>query len=376
MDPNSLIPPANPLGYPAPFWFIEFFKVFGFTLHMIPMHLWYAGLILIMITGLFGKGTPLQAVKRLAHGMPVIVALGINLGIIPLLFTQVAYYQFYYPAGILIAWPWISVIGLLLCAYYSVYIYTVQIRKGTVTKSGRIAGWVSTVLFIVIGFLFANNFSLMANPGRWTEIFMATSVGGSPHGLALNTGDPTLLPRWLMMFGLALTTVSIFMVIDAVFHTKKNNELYRTELGKFTFIIYSIGILIFGAMGTWYIFGTLPETTAQKLWEGSNHLALFFLTAASPGAVWFLLLLQYKGLQKTLAVFAGIGQFLVLALNAVSRQLVQNIEIGKYVDVSQGKVTMQWSPMFLFLISFVTGLWIIWWMLKQVRSARLPEQSV
>jgi hypothetical protein len=26
--------PLNSLGYPAPYWFIQFFKVFGFTLHM------------------------------------------------------------------------------------------------------------------------------------------------------------------------------------------------------------------------------------------------------------------------------------------------------------------------------------------------------
>ena len=31
---------------PAPFWFIQFFKVLGFTLHAVPMNLWYAGAIL------------------------------------------------------------------------------------------------------------------------------------------------------------------------------------------------------------------------------------------------------------------------------------------------------------------------------------------
>ena len=36
--------PLNALGYPAPYWFIQFFKVFGFTLHMALMNLWLAGL--------------------------------------------------------------------------------------------------------------------------------------------------------------------------------------------------------------------------------------------------------------------------------------------------------------------------------------------
>ena len=35
------------------------------------------------------------------NALPVVLAYGINLGIIPLLFTQVAYYQVFYPATIL-----------------------------------------------------------------------------------------------------------------------------------------------------------------------------------------------------------------------------------------------------------------------------------
>ena len=38
-----------------------------------------------------------------SQDMPVIVAVGINLGIVPLLFIQVAYYKFFYPATILMA---------------------------------------------------------------------------------------------------------------------------------------------------------------------------------------------------------------------------------------------------------------------------------
>jgi hypothetical protein len=40
---NPLIGPENLLGLPAPYWFLAFFKVFGFSLHMIPVNLWYAG---------------------------------------------------------------------------------------------------------------------------------------------------------------------------------------------------------------------------------------------------------------------------------------------------------------------------------------------
>ena len=55
--------------------------------------------------------------------MPVIVALGVNFGIVPLLFVQVAYYKVFYPATILMAWFWLAIIGLLIPAYYGVYVY-------------------------------------------------------------------------------------------------------------------------------------------------------------------------------------------------------------------------------------------------------------
>ena len=44
--------------------------------------------------------------RPLMNQMPVIVAVGVNLGVVPLLFTQVAYYRVFYPAGVLMAWPW------------------------------------------------------------------------------------------------------------------------------------------------------------------------------------------------------------------------------------------------------------------------------
>ncbi len=62
---------------------------------------------------------------RLLQQMPVIVAFGVNLGIVPLLFVQVAYYKVFYPATILMAWFWLAIIGLLIPAYYGVYAYAV-----------------------------------------------------------------------------------------------------------------------------------------------------------------------------------------------------------------------------------------------------------
>ena len=120
---TTLIDAAATEAVPAPFWFIQLFKVVGFTLHMVPMGLWFAGIPTAMLLSSFGKAGGKQLSDRLMRQMPIIVALGINFGIVPLLFIQLAYPQFFYSATILMGWYWMGVVGLLIPAYYGVYIY-------------------------------------------------------------------------------------------------------------------------------------------------------------------------------------------------------------------------------------------------------------
>ena len=197
--------------------------------------------------------------------MPVIVAVGINLGIVPLLFVQVAYYSVFYPATILMAWFWLAIIGLLIPAYYGVYAYAWGLRgsgrvssedarerdarqdnlvdqrmpdAGQTFLSARMrsgiarwrvaAGWCAAAFFIAIAFLFANGWSLMEHVGRWPALWKAHNTAGAALGTALNVGDPTLWPRWLLMFGLALGTTAVWVVFDAEWFARKTtDDAYR-----------------------------------------------------------------------------------------------------------------------------------------------------
>ena len=73
------------------------------------------------------------------------------------------------------------------------------------------------VFFIAIGFIFANGLSLMDHVGRWPELWKDHSMAGAALGTALNVGDPTLMPRWLLMFGLALGTTAVWVLVDTFF---------------------------------------------------------------------------------------------------------------------------------------------------------------
>jgi hypothetical protein len=376
MDPTQLIAPPSSLGSPAPYWFLVLFKVIGFTLHIVPMHLWYAGVIVAFLLRWRGRADARTCSDRLMRQMPIIVAYGVNLGIVPLLFTQVAYYRVFYPATILMAWVWLSIFVLLTLAYYGIYIYASGLRDAGIPPLKRAAGWVSALVFMAIGFVFANAFSLMTNLRDWPYLWLTTSVGGAVTGTALNTADPTLWPRWLMMFGLALTTTATYTAVDAGLFAGGEGDAYRRWAGRFALRLYSLGIAWLAVTGTWYVFGTWSVAVRDRMLSGALF-PLVLLTAFGPGLPWLLLMAQVRagGPTRGSAVATGLAQLGVLALNAVSRQLVQNLELRPFLDPTAERVTLEWSPLVLFLLLFLAGLGVILWMVTRVVAANRSSRK-
>jgi hypothetical protein len=372
---NPLIGPQTPLGLPAPYWFLAFFKVFGFSLHMIPMNLWYAGLITVLIAGLVGDRHAQRLRDRFVKALPIMIALGINFGIVPLLFTQVGYYQSFYPATILMAWPWFSVILLVMIAYYGVYIYVVGLNHPRMSRPRVLAGWIAAALFIVVGFIFANGFSLMTNTDGWPALWQRSRFAGAALGTGLNIADPSLWPRWLMMFGLALMTTAAYILVDTAFFAGRESADYRQTARRFSARIATLGLVWFGGAGTWYFFGTLSGDVRSML-LAPPMVILTFLTALSPGLPWLLALVGTRREGRGLVMITAAAQYGVLALNAVSRQVVQNAELAPTVDVTLQPVNLQLSPMIVFLALFIAGLAIVYWMVLQaVAAARRPASD-
>jgi hypothetical protein len=368
MDPHALIPPTNPIGYPTPFWFIELFKVLGFSLHVAPMNLWYAGTLIAAIFGIFGRGNAKVVGQHVARALPFALAIGINFGVIPLLFMQVAYYQFFYPATILMAWPWFSVFWMVMVAYFAVYMYRLAIYRDVPSRIGGLSAWLASGIFIIVGFIFANAMSMLTHTKGWGSIFMRGNIAGAATGLALNTSDPTLIPRWLFMFGIALTTTAAFILLDAAFLSGRDTDDYRRYASRFASILYTIGLLWFAGIGSWYIFGTRPFALPLAM-DNPIMRIVFPLTAISPGLPWLLILLQRKGPSRKLAMLTGFAQFGVIAFNAFSRQWLQNVELAPYADLASTPVHPQTSALIVFLLLFAIGIALIAWMLGKVFQA-------
>src|SRR5438128_1174654 len=107
MNPSDLIDQSKGWELPAPAELILVLKTVGFALHAVPMNLWYAGIVVAMLLAWRGGEHARRFSARFMRQMPVIIALGINFGIVPLLFVQVGLAPVFYPATILMAWPWL-----------------------------------------------------------------------------------------------------------------------------------------------------------------------------------------------------------------------------------------------------------------------------
>ncbi len=359
---------------PAPMWFIQFFKVLGFILHMIPMNLWLAGMILAVFFSRW-QGSPRRWAVRLGRQMPIIVAFGINFGIVPLLFIQVAYPWAFYPATILTAWFWLAIIALLIIAYYGVYAFAFGLNdeERPLPAWRLLAGWISAGIFIVIAILFSNGLSLMAAPERWKLIWFSNQVAGAATGTGHNFGDASLWHRWPMVFGMALMTTAVWSLVDAAFFDKRGTLEYRRWLAQFSLLIGIVGAVVYAGAGTGYVFATWPESVFSYMWS-DWRLPLTLFTGASPGLVVATLLwIRYRGVSQGPVLLASLAQVIVLSTNAVSRQLVQNIELTPLVSLNQLATKPDWGPMALFLVSFAIGVGIIAWMLQQVVRAERSQ---
>ena len=391
IEPHTLIDQASAAAMPAPFWFVQFFKCLGFTLHAVPMNLWYAGLLVALWLHLRGNQHAQRFAARLLQQMPVIVAFGVNFGVVPLLFVQLAYYKVFYPATILMAWFWLAIVGLLIPAYYGVYAYAWGIRNEA-TAASRLrnektaalrlrngipsmarwriaAGWCAAILFLAIGFLFANGLSLMENVGRWPELWTDHSMAGAALGTALNVGDPKLWPRWLLMFGLALGTTAVWLLVDVFwFAHRTTDEAYRQWALRFARKLYTLAVAWAAAAGTWYVFDTWSAELRATMFQWPL-VALTVATATAMGLPWALMMTADWCSEKRATVAAiALCQFGVLGINAVSRQVVQNVnlKLNQSLDVSAQPVDVQWGPLAMFLIVLVIGLGVIGWMIVQI----------
>lgn len=366
MDPTALIPHYQPLPFPAPVWLLQTLLVLGFYLHAIPMNVVLGGGLTAGICLLAGRQNKesncFRFGKSLAAALPLFISFAITQGIVPLLFVQLIYGPMFYTSSILMATPWISIIALLLVAYYSSYVVIYRFLKKPEREQGvgaPLLTFFASLIFMVIAYLFTANMTLMLTPDKWLQMYQHNQ-----YGMNLPS-NPQIAPRLLHSFIASLAVTGLTMGCFGLFARKKDAD-YGSWLIRKGSLIFSIFTAIQIPVGIWFL-KSLPEQIMLKFLGGdpigtaafatSMVLALLALVCAgiassnsSPGA--------FKG-----ALCSGLATVLAMV---VTRHELRLFYLQPFIAPEKVPVNTQWDLLTVFILSAVALIVYLTWLVKLV----------
>ncbi|GAB4375695.1 MAG: hypothetical protein Kow0042_21350 [Calditrichia bacterium] len=347
MDPTKLIPTPDVI--PAPSWLFLLLGLLTFLLHILVINVALGGSLITLFSRLKSE----SSLERDLHGaiaskLPVTFALGINLGVAPLLFLQVIYGHLFYTSSVLLAVYWILVIPLLIIAYYGAYVHIRNYDSHKVLS--RVALAITSVILLYIGFIYVNNMTLMAQPEKWNAYF------ANRGGTFLNTAEPTLIPRYLHFVVASIAVAGLFSAIVWNFRKKKHPDLAPQKI-KSGLQIFAIATAVQMAVGFWFLLSLPRDIMLQFM--GQNLTATIFLF-----------------LGMVLAVVALIGGFLnklslalihllaTIIVMVILRAYLRSMYLRDSFHLGQLEMRPQYGVMILFFIVLVIGLIIVGYMVK------------
>ncbi len=282
------IPSPDPLLLPLPPVALKALLLVTFTLHLMAVNLGVGGSLIMAVHAWRGKPEDRDLVRRLAPLLPAAVTFAITLGIAPLLFVQLTYGPFFYTASVLTAVPWLALIFLLMAGYGLLYRFVGSAAAPAIHATSGILG---SLLLLSVGLMLVNVTTLSLRPDLW-----AAHAAASPHGLRMNTADPTLWPRYLHMVAGIAAVAGLLLAGWGAWR----RHAYARRVGLLWFIVATASQ---AAWGTWLlvrqpdpVFGLLMNTTTAPslmMWISitCGGLALFMAIPASQAgapakAVW------------------------------------------------------------------------------------------
>jgi hypothetical protein len=338
----------TPDSIPTAWGYFQFLLLLTFPLHLFFMNAVIGSSAVALYAHLKGDDQSRHLAYELAKVIPLLIALAVNFGVAPLLFTQVLYGHLLYTSSVLMGVFWILIIPMLLIAYYATYWY--DFKFAALGRAGILVLAFGYLVFLVIGFFLSNNMTLMLHPESWGA-YLDNSAG-----TLLNTGDPSLWPRYLhfMVGGSAIG--GLFVALYGRFIARRDQALgaHATAVGLKLFLALT---LVQIAVGVWFLVA-LPREQ-MLLFMGRNGLA----TASFLVGLGLVLAVLFTALKKRVYLTAGLAAALVYCM-VFMRDLLRGGYLKDVFSMDMLQVVPQYSPLFLFLVTLVIGLALVIWMLR------------
>ena len=373
LQPNIAIPAADPMPLPGPIWLLKTLLFVVFILHLIFMNCMLAGGFTALFNAIRGRSDRHPLSRRLAtelgRMLPIFVAFTVSLGVATLLFVQVLYGNLLYTSSILIGVYWLSVILLVILGYYGFYFFNLK-AGDRASKTSIVVLAFSVLCFLVIGFIFTNNMTLMWSPEKWLAMYRAR-----PSGFHLNTSDISVWPRYLHTI---IGAFGVFTAALAHYGTIrfKKDPVYGGWLVRRASVVFAGTTVLQFLVGMAFLM-SLPKPVAMIFFRDAIGVTIFAVALLSTLAATILLLIGGTAKKPSPLVHAGFGMVIItVALMVVMRDMVRTAYLQPYFQLSQLQVSPQTGAIVVFLLTFVAGLATLVWMLRKLAKGRSKQASV
>jgi len=346
MNPDTLIP--TPDAIPVGWGWFQILLTLTFYLHILAMNIMLGTVIIAFVQNFSSEGKSLPVSRLIAKKLPYTIALAVNLGVAPLLFVQVIYGHLIYVSSILMGVFWLSIVALLIIAYYSAYIYCYRYKT---MQAGRMVTTGITMLSLLcIGFFLSNNMTMMLHPESWIRFF------DHPDGFLLHFNDPTLIPRYLHMVVSAIAFGGLAIALWYTYQRSRGQEDCSQWI-KYGCNWFAGATIANYGLGFWF-FGVLPRGLINPSTLVGGLFSLFLILAVITGALSIISAMRYRPLPAT---WYTLGTILLMVL---MRDFLRIAYLKPWFSPAELTVQPAWSPFLLFLLCFIAGLVLVGWMLK------------
>ena len=345
---------VDPAALPAALWLLKFLLVFTFILHLFFMNIVLGGAMVWLWAAIRARRQSRYAVLAhvLGRVLPVATAFAITSGVAPLLFTQLVYGQLFYTSSVLMAWPWLAIVGLLLAGYYANYAI---FHAAAPTRRAVLAGSASVFAFALIAFLFTNNMTLMLRPEQHAPLYFASDAG-----LHTNIGDLWVWPRFAHMLvgSVAVTGLVLAWIARARQAIDSRARAWIGTAGTRLFMAATLVEFIVGIA----FFLALPQPVKEVFLGGRTPDVLLLVVGAA------FALAGVAIVRRSLFV-GSCATIVALADMSVVRHRVRSLLLEPYFRPESLAVEPQTAVFLLFAVLLVAGLAIVGWMIWKFASS-------
>lgn len=334
---------------PGPYWLFTILHWLTFTLHLIAMNTLFGGLLLLVLSRRSVFAELMQG--TMTRLLPTLMATTITLGVAPLLFVQVIYGRFFYSATVIQGWNWFLLIPVLICVYYLLYL--AAMRKNMSDKTKRELHVVALIGLVYVSYTLTMISDLAIKPDLWQSIYIQ-----SPEGFNLNPDVVQTIFRWAHTITGGLAVAGIIIQLFALYHPRFKESRDLLRFGGKIFIMAAIKASIFAII---YLLTLKSEILIGFMKSPGIHvIGLGIILNLAAG---YTVIKSYKAdaprrLVKlsALLVFGGVFSMVM------ARHYLRLVFLEGKFNPADLQIATQWSPIVMFLVTFVLGLVVLFWM--------------